>query len=557
MIKTPASASAPAGSTVTLIGSGFGKNEGTVLVGDQSATEVKWSESEIDFTLPASHKDLPALLDLAVLGAGTKSILFSGKFMEMPVTATMSPIRGVAGTSISINGSHLPPTQGNNKVIFRDIKGDEELAGTVPSSGWTGSGITVQVPDFGEHKTAAKGKGKQPVGPKDTGDIDLAVSIVDQNNQTVATVTPPPVAKGTAPKYFTETPPQWSDKDEKPASIKIVGGYEEGFQSAQAANSDVFLAVYGRSLFLEDKFGPFYDIRLQSSPQASGTYGVVSVLTNPSGAVTSQNLQSVGSAVDFTLGLEYQLWNKLHRGQTSIGLIAGGGFVTPLQTNSVNATYSMPAFGTVECTELQSRLSGVLSNPVYAGIQANTASTSTSCYTNKTTSTSVNVAALEYNAPNQPNLFSKYAAGLRFVNRFPGASKLKQCDENTPCERGYIDFTLGQNASISGGTMKHLVANIDTIYPLPIPNLNFLYLFGSASKRFYDLPPNQSPLVLALPPASGPSSLAPPPNPAILVLPLTQPDRDFYRIGIGVNICQIFSALTTKSSSGALMPCKF
>jgi hypothetical protein len=33
---------------------------------------------------------------------------------------------------------------------------------------------------------------------------------------------------------------------------------------------------------------------------------------------------------------------------------------------------------------------------------------------------------------------------------------------------------------------------------------------------------------------------------------MTQPDRDFYRFGIGVSLCQIYSALTTKGS-----PCKF
>jgi hypothetical protein len=159
---------------------------------------------------------------------------------------------------------------------------------------------------------------------------------------------------------------------------------------------------------------------------------------------------------------------------------------------------------------------------------------------------------LEFAAPNQPNFFPKYSVGVRLVNRFPGANGLKQCDENNPCERGYADFTLGQNASISGGTLKHLVVNVDSIYPLPVPSLNFIYLFGSVSKRLDNLPASQTPLVLASPPTSGPSTPPAAPNPAVLVLPMTQPDRDFYRFGIGVSLCQIYSALTTKGS-----PCKF
>jgi hypothetical protein len=152
---------------------------------------------------------------------------------------------------------------------------------------------------------------------------------------------------------------------------------------------------------------------------------------------------------------------------------------------------------------------------------------------------------LEYAAPDQPNFFPKYFAGLRIVNRFPGTSGLKQCDEINHCERGYVDFTLGQNASITGGTLKHLVVNVDSIYPMPIPSLNFLYFFGSLSERLHNLPPNQSPLVLSVPsPVPTPG-----PNPATLVVPMKQPDRDFYRIGIGVSLNQIFTALKPKPAT--------
>jgi len=204
----------------------------------------------------------------------------------------------------------------------------------------------------------------------------------------------------------------------------------------------------------------------------------------------------------------------------------------------------MPPFGTVECTELQNRLATVLKGPNYKGIVANAAGSSTpptACFSNTTTGTSKDITLLQYAAPDQPNFFPKYAFGVRVINRFPGLTGLRQCDEINRCERGYVDFTLGQNASISGGTLKHMVVNVDSIHPMPIPNLSFIYLFGSVSKRLHNLPPSVSPLVLqtGTPPSSGG------PTASDLVLPLTQPDRDFYRIGIGVSLCQIFTKLTS------------
>jgi hypothetical protein len=78
---------------------------------------------------------------------------------------------------------------------------------------------------------------------------------------------------------------------------------------------------------------------------------------------------------------------------------------------------------------------------------------------------------------------------------------------------------------------------------MPVPSISFLYLFGSASLRLHNLPTSLSPLVLLNSPTTGSSTPPTVPNAAVLVLPMTQPDRDFYRIGIGININQIFTAL--------------
>lgn len=342
----------------------------------------------------------------------------------------------------------------------------------------------------------------------------------------------------------------WGDEDERPLDIKFVGGYEEGFQSSQASTSDAFLAIYGRRLFWKDRVGSYFAARLQTAPQASGTYNVFSVLENPSGKISTKDLNSVGSAVDLSIGVEYQFAHP-DNWRTSLSVIAGTGMITPVQSNSISATFKMPDFGTIECTELQGRLAPVLSGANYKGIVANTGAGSKSCFSNTLNANSgsnppvapVAVGLLEYATPDTPNFFPKCSVGLRIVNRYrQTATAPQKCVEGTsPCERGYVDFTIGQSAALTGGALRHAVFTIDTIHPLPIPNVNYVYLFGSVSKRFHNLPPSLAPLVLQ----TGTASLGP--SAGTLIIPLTQPDRDFYRIGAGVDITKIFAALTANA----------
>jgi hypothetical protein len=278
----------------------------------------------------------------------------------------------------------------------------------------------------------------------------------------------------------------------------------------------------------------------------------MSAFNTATGSQFTQDVQKVGSAVNFDIGAEFEFQHKNRHNAFTFGVLAGAGFVTPLQANAVNAVFLMPAFGTVECTMLQSRLKTVLGQTQYAGITANTATGSTSCFTNNTGvasgGTGTGITQLEYSVPDQPNFYPKYFLGVRTVERFAGPTGKPLCDKDNPCERGFVDFTLGQDASVSGGSLKHLVFNVDSIYPLKVPNINFLYLFGSVSKRLHNLPGNQSPLVLQ----AGTVPTSPSPNPAYLVVPMIQPDRDFYRIGVGVSLCKIFTALTNDS-----VPCQF
>jgi hypothetical protein len=418
--------------------------------------------------------------------------------------SSVAPSSAPVGATITIAGSGFGASQGNSMVSIGAVSAN--------ATAWTDASITVEVPycvTTGAQDVTVAVNGKASV----TSSFNVAISN------------------------------PWSDAcDEDPVGVTFVGGYEQGYESAQNASSDAFLAVYGRRLFgnVSKRFnslGPFFSVRLQTAPQASGTYSVVSVFNNPTGGVTTNSLNGVGQAVDMNVGLESQFYVS-PGGRASLSIIFGGGWVTPVLGNTIQEAFTMPSVGTVECAELQSRLVNVLSSnkAAYGGITTTAPSNAvgSSCFWNTTAGTTTAIGTLAYGTPDQVNFFGKAFAGIRIINRWPSATDQSGC----PCERGYVDFAVGQNASITGGLMRHVVFSIDSLYPLSVPSVSFIYLFGSIDKRLGDNTPSLPPLILA-----AETPLPTSPSASVLTIPLTQPDRDYYRIGAGVSINRIFSAI--------------
>ena len=139
----------------------------------------------------------------------------------------------------------------------------------------------------------------------------------------------------------------------------------------------------------------------------------------------------------------------------------------------------------------------------------------------------------------------KYSAGFRTSYPIPGCdnatdSKCKSADS-------VLDITFGQDASVTGGKLTGVVFKLDGIFPIPMGGGgSWLYIFGSAYMRLAKNQ-NYSPLILTT--ASGVTV----PSSTVIVLPLEQPNRDYYRLGVGLNINQLFckafgSGCDTKTS---------
>lgn len=103
---------------------------------------------------------------------------------------------------------------------------------------------------------------------------------------------------------------------------------------------------------------------------------------------------------------------------------------------------------------------------------------------------------------------------------------------------GIIDLTLGQNQSITGGSLHGLVGRVDAFYPFPLEgSAAALYIFGGLSARF-KAASTSAPLILATPKQTVP---VPGANVAIETIP--QNVRDTWRIGIGVDMITLVNGL--------------
>ncbi len=342
----------------------------------------------------------------------------------------------------------------------------------------------------------------------------------------------------------------------------FIAGVEQSGYSSEITNTNFFVSAYLRSSYLPlgcqasskppsercpNSLKPPSPValalwgrtRLLSAPQPS-TQNIVSVLTDPTGQISQSNFSKVGQVIDYTIGPELRIAQRdSSDGQTTrISLFAALGATTPLTADSVTLTYNAPGPNTPECATLVNRyppnpskgIAGLYPGPLGAdGLQ-------TTCIINPATK-----AAYQYvvfTNQNRSNFLGKYGGGLRLTHVYPAKGQGSPYD-------GTIDLGIGQDQTITGGTFHGAVFKIDGQYPFAYGPMSFIYFFGSASIRLSGNQ-NYAPLILTVPTGSMTPTV---PSATVTVLSTQQPNRDFYRIGIGLNLLDVFSKLKSGPTS--------
>lgn len=357
-----------------------------------------------------------------------------------------------------------------------------------------------------------------PIGTDGTFDGGTITLKVQANAQIVAqTVIPSTLSTPGAPPTYGPLSPIVSvssnlvvgsvQQSGKPFTI-LIGGVEYAGYSSQAQTTDAFVNIFYRGPETKSGWSGWGRVRLTSTPSAT-TNGIGTYIANPTG-LTSYSYQNVGQALDYVFGPSWKIPGSKH-----MYIIGGFGATTPLSSQDAPVTFVAPPPGTLECSTLVNRFS--VKNGYNPGLSLNTAPSASTCLAGGYTD-------IAFTNQDRSNFLLKYGAGVRATYPLFG-----------PNAWSSVDVTLGQDASVSGGYLHGVVFKVDAILPIPTGSASsWLYLFGSTYIRLQSNQ-NLSPLVLQTPPT--PISV---PSPTVFVLPLRQPNRDYFRLGVGLNINQLW-----------------
>lgn len=420
---------------------------------------------------------------------------------------------------------------------------------------------------------------------------NLTVNIVDSLQLTLenfAYVAPSPKNKAHKP-YDDLCQYRFNDCD---WIYTLTGGAEESELSAQDSQTNPFVSLFVRGPWNWRIGSVWLQVRFLGAANANNTNNVVAAYTSATGSSSSSGLPQVGTALDYEFGYEYD-WFHPHKdnpttGQFTVGAIVAFGATTPLSAQHATTAFVVPAWGTNECNELLSRFpasggfsglpaqntqgtygayigttvtptGGTAGSPTYTGPYCiiDNAPIITTASTGTTVVSGTAQTDIAFAPEDRNSFLVKYLAGLRLITRSnsPGT---EYCGTSSApnvgvCSRAIVDFTVGQDEAITGGMLRHWVGKADATFP--IPKLTNVYFFGSAAMRFTR---NQSFSPLLLQPATivaagttatPPTTITVPSN-STWVLPLTQPNRDFYRIGIGLDLSGMLSKVFTPAKTG-------
>jgi hypothetical protein len=281
------------------------------------------------------------------------------------------------------------------------------------------------------------------------------------------------------------------------------------------------------------------EVRLASTPEQITTTGILPTnLVNLVGNTGSAT--NLVQSFDFLAGLEFRLFTangsflSLIPGikqKTRFNLAGGFGAISPL-----DATQENPKFFLIPKSDSSQR---TLFEQRYG----------------KPPDTATHVALVPLE---RDRFFRQWYLGIRL--------KTFYCDRdpegNSDCHRfrnsfpAIVDFMIGQNQSVTGGSFKRttidptsgnaktqqaFVFRLDAFYPLPFREASFIYFYGTAMMKIGGTQKIDNFLVLdsasSTPNINDPSVYVP----SVDFMRGLQSNRDYYKIGVGINLTDFFN----------------
>jgi hypothetical protein len=293
------------------------------------------------------------------------------------------------------------------------------------------------------------------------------------------------------------------------------------------------------------RFGAWAQARFSATPRQTSAFAVfpsnfANQTTDPSKAV------DLVQSFDFLAGVEYRalnsngwIWTLIPgvRQRTSLYFTFGGGAISPLAARRELAQIfkipaaAIPATGATPAVPAHPQRAEFIKRFGDPGDQ-----------------TYVGFVPLE-----RDRFFRQYYAGIRLKTHYCEDDECHTYKNRFP---SIVDISFGQNEAVTGGRLtaeirdpitnnirrrRAWVGRVDAFFPLPFREANFLYLYGTALMKlgggqvnittplFLDRAGDEIHIVDA-------NVYIPPPD-----LQPTRLDRDYYKIGIGVNLTDLFN----------------
>jgi hypothetical protein len=288
----------------------------------------------------------------------------------------------------------------------------------------------------------------------------------------------------------------------------------------------------------------FLNPRITSVPQSATSLGSLNIQSISDSITGNNNTTAIVQGLDVQGGAELFLirprqglpfWSVVKNAKARVGvaLVGGLGFTTP---------FSPPDKSTQEFTINSTILKQF---PNAGNVQAGA-----TCTPPATTCPASIIAFVD---EDRTRFFRRYYTGFRFKTYFFSDRVKGECDDprrGESCEGlinlfpGIVDITAGKDEAVTGGKLRNWVFRLDAVYPLPfIPSL---HIFGGANVVFARNT-TMPPLVL-----EPPAKFLPFSDPNIFVQQVAPPNRDTYRIGLGVDLLEVIRSKLNKQPPAAV-----
>lgn len=313
-------------------------------------------------------------------------------------------------------------------------------------------------------------------------------------------------------------------------NTRAIAGFEQAGASSANSETKPFLDLFFTGPLLDGGAGfprlaTWGEARFSTTPEQTAAAGAFP--SNLVNQVTEKNTVDLVQSFDFLAGLEYRLVKSDSyfpsllpnvKQRMGVYLVGGGGAISPLTTKRESAQiFTVPSTQSGQFELFKERFGEDAVAQKY----------------------------IAFVLPERDRFLRQYYGGLRFktyyfdkdrhlINRFPAI----------------LDVMVGQNEAVTGGTFKNDVTDLsgkvigkkrswvfrlDGFYPLPVGKLSFLYLYGTALMKLGGGGVHiTTPLFLDTAPGDVLVT-----NNNVFVAPNLQLNRDYYKIGVGINLLDL------------------